>query len=109
MLAIHRKSWVALAVAAAYAVPAAAELSAADLAKLGTTLTPLGAEKAGNAAGTIPAWDGGLTKPVPGYTGGGVYVDPYAGEKPLFTIDAKNADQYKDNLAPGQIAMMKKY
>ena len=26
----------------------------------GTELTPMGAEKAGNAAGTIPAWDGGL-------------------------------------------------
>ena len=30
-----------------------AQLSAADVAKLGTTLTPMGADKAGNAAGTI--------------------------------------------------------
>ena len=29
--------------------------------------TPLGAETAGNAAGTIPAWDGGLTKPIAGF------------------------------------------
>ncbi|MGC1333394.1 MAG: DUF1329 domain-containing protein, partial [Pseudomonas sp.] len=28
----------------------------ADGAQLGKTLTPLGAQRAGNAAGTIPAW-----------------------------------------------------
>jgi len=57
-----KRTWPALAfAAAAIAAPAAAELSAADVAKLGTTLTPMGAEKAGNAAGTIPAWDGGIT------------------------------------------------
>jgi uncharacterized protein DUF1329 len=106
---ISTKSWAALAVGAAFAVPAAAQLSAADLAKLGTTLTPLGAEKAGNAAGTIPAWDGGITKAVAGYQAGGYYPDPFPNDKPLFTIDAKNMDQYKDHLAPGQMAMMKKY
>ena len=63
MLAIHSKSWAALAVAAAFAAPAAAELSAADIGKLGTTLTPLGGEKAGNAAKSIPEWTGGITKP----------------------------------------------
>ena len=106
---ISRKSWAALAVGAAFAVPAAAQLSATDLGKLGTTLTPIGAEKAGNAAGTIPAWDGGITKPVAGYHEGGYYPDPYAGDKPLFTIDAKNMDQYKGQLAPGAMAMMRKY
>ena len=52
--------------ALAISTSAYAELSAADIAKLGTTLTPMGAEKAGNgvgnAVGTIPAWDGGLSK-----------------------------------------------
>ena len=33
-----------------------AAVSESEAAKLGTTLTPMGAEKAGNAAGTIPAW-----------------------------------------------------
>jgi hypothetical protein len=109
MLAIHPKSLAALAVAAAFAAPAAAELSAADLAKLGTTLTPLGAEKAGNAAGTIPAWDGGITKPIAGYKPGLHYPDPYAADKPLFTITGANADQYKANLTDGAYAMLKKY
>jgi hypothetical protein len=109
MLAIQRKSWVALAVAAAFATPAAAELSAADLGKLGTTLTPLGGEKAGNAAGTIPAWDGGITKPVAGYKPGGHYPDPYPNDKPTLTITAANADQNKDKLPVGAVAMLKKY
>ena len=37
-----------------------AKVSADEAARLGKDLTPLGAEKAGNAEGTIPAWDGGL-------------------------------------------------
>ena len=91
MFAITKKAAALVAVGAAFAVPAAAEMSAADVAKLGTTLTPLGAEKAGNAAGTIPAWDGGITKPVPGYKAGGQYPDPFPNDKPLFTITAANA------------------
>ena len=106
----HKTKAVALfAAGAALALPVAAEMSAADIAKLGTTLTPVGAEKAGNAAGTIPAWDGGITKPVAGYKPGGHYPDPFAADKPLFTIDAKSADKYKDQLSPGQMAMLKKY
>ena len=51
-----KKSCLALVAGSAIAMPAAAELSAADVAKLGTSLTPVGAEKAANAAGPIPAW-----------------------------------------------------
>ncbi|MBX3716679.1 MAG: DUF1329 domain-containing protein [Burkholderiales bacterium] len=109
MFAITKKAAALVAVGAAFAVPAAAEMSAADVAKLGTTLTPVGAEKAGNAAGTIPAWDGGITRPVPGYKAGGQYPDPFPNDKPLFTITAANADQHKDKLSPGQVAMLKKY
>ena len=109
MLFISRKTWAALAAGVAFAVPALAELSAADVAKLGTTLTPLGAEKAGNAAGTIPAWDGGITRAVSGYKEGGAYVDPFPSDRPLFTIDQSNVERYKDNLSPGEIAMIKKY
>jgi len=57
-----------------------AQVSPQDVAKLGTTLTPLGGEKAGNADGSIPAWDGGLTKAPAGYKPGQHYVDPFAGE-----------------------------
>jgi hypothetical protein len=69
----------------------------------------MGAEATGNAAGTIPAWDGGLTKPIPGFQTSGHYPDPYKDDKILFTITAANAEQYKNQLSPGQIALLKKY
>ena len=109
MLFISRKTWLALAAGAAFAAPAAAQLSSADVGKLGTTLTPMGADKAGNAAGTIPAWDGGVTRPIAGYTPGQYFPDPFAADRPRLTIDGKNADQYREQLSPGQMAMLKKY
>ena len=64
----------------------------------------MGAERAGNQAGTIPAWDGGITKLPDGFTHerGAHYRDPFATDKILFTISAANADMYKDNLSAGQ-------
>ena len=46
-----------------WALPAMAAVSADEAARIGKDLTPLGGEKAGNKEGTIPAWDGGITKP----------------------------------------------
>lgn len=86
-----------------------AAVSESEAAKLGTTLTPLGAEKAGNAAGTIPAWTGGLPKNAGTVDSRGFLADPFAAERPLFTITAKNVEQYKDKLTPGQLAMFKRY
>lgn len=87
-----------------------AAVSPAEAAKLGASLTPFGAEKAGNAAGTIPEWTGGITKAPAAYKAPGQHhVDPFADDKPLFTITKANLDQYKDNLTPGQIAMFNTY
>lgn len=97
------------AILAVLSTPAMAAVSAAEAAKLGKELTPMGAEKAGNAAGTIPAWTGGLTSPGAGFKAGGHYPNPFASDKPKLTITGANADQYKDQLSPGQIAMLKKY
>jgi hypothetical protein len=88
---------------------AMAAVSADEAAKLKTTLTPLGAERVGNAAGTIPAWDGGYTKVDPNYKDGGKRSDPFANEKPLYTITAQNMGQYADKLSEGIKAMLKKY
>ncbi|MEQ9518030.1 MAG: DUF1329 domain-containing protein [Parvibaculum sp.] len=76
--------------------------------RLGRDLTPLGAEKAGNADGTIPAWTGGLTSPPAGsgYKVGDNYPDPFGDDPILFTIDGSNVGQYSANLTPGQIAML---
>ncbi|BAN47779.1 DUF1329 domain-containing protein [Metapseudomonas resinovorans] len=97
---------VALALTASSAL---AQVSAQEAAKLGTTLTPFGAEKAGNAAGTIPAWTGGITEIPAGYKPGMHHPDPFPEDKPLFTITKANLDQYKANLTPGQIALFNAY
>ncbi|EUB85534.1 DUF1329 domain-containing protein [Pseudomonas koreensis] len=85
-----------------------AAVPAAEADKLGKSLTPMGAEMAGNADGSIPAW-----KPLPKNAGTvdskGFLSDPFGSEKPLFTITAQNVEQYKDKLAPGQYAMFKRY
>jgi len=44
-----------------------AAVSAEEAAKLGDTLTRVGAIAAGNEAGTIPAYDGGLRTAPPGF------------------------------------------
>jgi hypothetical protein len=80
-----------------------------DFARLGKDLTPIGAERAGNADGTIPAWDGGLAQPPAGWSREQGYVDPFPGDKPLFTIDADNAAQHAAKLTPGMQALLKKY
>ena len=91
------------------AVPALAKVSAEEAAKLGNELTPLGAEKAGNADGTIPAWDGGITEPPAGYKPGDFRPSPYADEKPLFSITMANMGEYADKLSEGHKALLKKY
>ena len=85
-----------------------AAVSASEAAKLGTTLTPMGAEKAGNADGSIPAWTP-MAKNAGTADAKGFLSNPYANEKPLFTITAQNVEQYKAKLAPGQYAMFKRY
>jgi hypothetical protein len=92
---------------AALSLPATA--AERDFSRLSRDLTPIGAERAGNADGTIPAWEGGLTQPPAGWNPGQGYVDPFADDKPLFTITAANAAQYADELSPGLQALLKKY
>jgi hypothetical protein len=85
-----------------------AAVSPQEAAQLGTTLTPLGAQKEGNVDGSIPAWTGGLKKGAASFDNN-FLGDPFASEKPLFTITAGNAAQYKDKLTPGQMAMFQRY
>jgi hypothetical protein len=72
-------------------------------------LTPVGAKRDGNAAGTIPAWTGGLTEAPANYSPQFHETDPFADDQPLFTIDAGNAAKYADNLSPGQRALLEQY
>jgi hypothetical protein len=71
--------------------------------------TPVGAQKSGNAAGTIPAWTGGITSPPAGYKPGDHHQDPFASDSIEFTIDGTNFNDYADSLSVGQKAMFDKY
>jgi len=88
-------------------VPAWAVVSGQEAAELKTRLTPVGAERAGNADGTIPAWTGGVTA-APGYVSGAPRPDPFAGDKPLFSITARNFHEYEDRLPEGAKALFAK-
>jgi len=76
---------LALAVGLTGVLPmVSAKVSQEEAARLGiegTELTPMGAIRAGNADGSIPAWEGGIKTPPAGYTQGGWYIDPYADDK----------------------------
>ncbi|MBT8339304.1 MAG: DUF1329 domain-containing protein, partial [Desulfatitalea sp.] len=113
MIKCSASSLLSLLVFACLTVSAQAKAPAEQAARLGNDLTPYGAIRAGNADGTIPAWEGGLTrKPAGGNFDpdtGKPTSNPFADEKPLFTVTAGNMDQYADKLSAGQQAMLKKY
>jgi hypothetical protein len=90
-----------------------AAASAADAAKLGNELTPLGAEKGANADGSIPAWDGGLTSAAqagfPNFRPGSHHPDPYANDKVLYSVTAANQGQYANKLTEGHKKLLQTY
>lgn len=108
---MRKTKWLvggALALALA-ANGAQAGVSAQDAARLKNDLTPFGSIRAGNDAGTIPAWTGGLATPPKGYKKGDHDINPFPDDKVLFEITAKNVDQYKDHLSKGVVALIKQY
>lgn len=91
---------------------ASAKVPAAEAERLGKDLTCMGAEKAANKDGSIPEFSGKWQGTPPGvaFKGpGNPYPDPYASEKPLYTVTAQNMAQYADKLSDGQKAMLQKY
>lgn len=72
-------------------------------------LTPIGAEKAANADGSIPAWDGGVDEPPSGYKSGGDHIDPFASDTVQFTITAANYKTHEANLTEGQKKLFETY
>lgn len=88
-----------------------AKVSEEEAQKLKNELTPVGAIRAGNEKGTIPAWTGGLTTPPEAYVPGegSEYVNPFPEDKVLFTITSKNYKQYQDKLTEGQVALFEAY
>lgn len=87
-----------------------AAITADEARQLGNTLTAIGAEKAGNADGSIPKYEGGLTTAPAGYKkGDGLLPDPYAGDKPLYSITGANAAQHAGQLTAGAQALLKRH
>jgi hypothetical protein len=103
------RSAILLAVMASVLPHAHSAVTAEEAAKLKSSLTPFGAEKAGNKDGTIPAWTGGHTQVPAGYKGGQPRPDFFAGDKPQFAITSKNVDQHAGKLTETTKAMLKKY
>ena len=89
---------------------ALAAVTAEEAKKLGGELTAFGAIQAGNADGSIPPYTGGVITPPADYKpGSGRYPDPFADEKPLFTITAANTAQYADRLDEGTLGLLKRW
>ena len=90
-----------------------AAAATAQQSGLGAELTPMGAEKSGNAAGTIPAWDGGLKSAADagatGFKSGGHHPDPFAADKPAYRVDASNMEKHAASLTAGHKALLDTY
>ena len=89
---------------------AMAEVPASQANRLGADLTPMGAEKAGSKSG-VAAWSGRAidgSRLLAGYDGGAL-PNPFASEKPAYTVTAANASQYDSQLTVGQKAMLATY
>jgi hypothetical protein len=88
--------------------PAAALVTGQEAAELKSRLTPVGAERAGNTDGTIPAWTGGVT-PAPGYASGAARPDFFGADRPVFSITARNFREHENKLPEGAKALFAKY
>src|SRR5512133_3932560 len=105
-----RRTLLVASLLALTAPPARAGISAEEARQLGAALTAVGAERAGNADGTIPAYEGGLTRPPPSFRpGSGTRPDPFADERPLFSVDARNLDAHEARLTEGTKALLRRY
>jgi len=112
-----RKHNIALALAVALGLTAThaaqAAVTAEQAERLGRDLTCVGAERAGNADGTIPEYKGLYVGEVPGWNAephsGAHPIDPYAADQPRLIITAQNVEQYAQHLTEGQLAMFKRY
>ncbi len=106
---MFRKSLMALAIASLAAGSALAAVSADEAKQLGTSLTAVGAEKAGNKDGTIPEYTGGIKAPAGFQPGTTVRPDPFESEKPRLVITGKDMAAQADKLTEGTKELLKRY
>jgi hypothetical protein len=107
---VYKKALAAVGLSALIVGSAFAAVSPEEAARLGQDLTPTGAERAGNADGSIPEWNpDGPPIPADFVPGSDNYINPYPDEKPLFSVDINNYKDHLDHLTEGQIAIIEKY
>src|SRR6478735_7330522 len=106
---MFRITLLAAACAALFAAGAHAAVSADEAKQLGMTLTPIGAEKAGNKDGTIPEYTGGIKAPADFKAGSTFRPDPFASEKPRLVITGKDAAAHADKLTEGTKELLKRH
>ena len=114
MMHINRRMALKASAATAIAAASAPEWSMAQANSYGpedlkgTTLTPFGSVRAGNADGTIPAWTGEAVATQAGYQSGDTPL-VFTDEKPLYSITNANLAQYQSKLSAGAVAMFNKF
>ena len=95
-----RSAWLAVLAVIGLATVAprqvGAVVTAAEAAKLGAELTPMGAERSANHAGTIPPWQGEASVPA-------------AGEQPRYRVNAQNMGQHAKQLSEGTKALLTRF
>lgn len=109
MMTTRKHALIAMISAFALSNSVLAGVSAQDAERLKGELTPLGAERAGNADGSIPEWTGGFTDSTSEEERGGRRGNPFADEEPQFSITADNMAEHADKLTPGTQALLEKY
>lgn len=104
------KTLLASTLAMAVGGVAHAAVSPEQAAQLGSSFTLVGAELAGNADGTIPAYGGGLTTAPASYqAGSSMRVDPFADEAPRLVITGQNVAEHQDKLTAATQELLKRF
>ncbi|MAM89452.1 MAG: outer membrane lipoprotein-sorting protein [unclassified Hahellaceae] len=86
-----------------------AKVPADQAKKLGTSLTPVGAEMNGTPDGVIPPWTGGITSPPANYVEGEHEADPFSQDGTRFVVTKENLDKHASVLSEGHKAMFEKH
>jgi hypothetical protein len=106
---MHIRLLAALLLSSALTTTALAAVSPEEAARLGQDLTPLGGIKAGNEDGSIPPWDpSALVVPAEFVPGSDNYINPWPDEKPLYTVDNNNWQEYAEVLTEGAKGIFEK-
>lgn len=104
---VRKDSILAFLLSVAASQTSVAAVSETEAARLGSELTPIGAERAGNKDGSIPEWKNETPKAIGSFSSGDHHPNPFPDDKPLFTINSTNAPEYSALLSDGHKLLLK--